>query len=60
LNTVFISHLDWEDRVHGKIHVKLGDFGCAKWLDDNTTMSDTGTVRYKAPVKVLRYQTISC
>ncbi|OWY53844.1 kinase-like protein [Alternaria alternata] len=31
------------------IHVKLGDFGCAKWLDDDITMSDTGTVRYKAP-----------
>lgn len=58
VKTVFISHLDLED-LHGKIHVKLGDFGCAKWLDDDTTMSDTGTVRYKAPVMLSRYQMIS-
>ncbi|RYO45616.1 hypothetical protein AA0116_g13195 [Alternaria tenuissima] len=48
-HNIFVSHLDLTDRVHGKIHVKLGDFGCAKWLDNDTTMSDTGTVRYKAP-----------
>ncbi|KAF2655092.1 kinase-like protein [Lophiostoma macrostomum CBS 122681] len=40
---IFISSLD-------PMHVKIGDFGCAKPLDDNSTMSDTGTERYKAPM----------
>ncbi|CAN9239190.1 unnamed protein product [Alternaria alternata] len=57
-HNILVSYVDLEDRVHRMIHVKLGDFGCAKWLDDDTTMSDTGTVRYKAPVKPSRYQMI--
>jgi serine/threonine protein kinase len=49
---VFISYLDPTDHANGMIDVKLGDFGCAKQLDDETSMSDTGTIRYRAPVSL--------
>lgn len=49
--SVFVSDFEPSDVPgKGRIHVKLGDFGCAKQLDDDTSMSDTGTLRYKAPV----------
>ncbi|OAL46423.1 kinase-like protein [Pyrenochaeta sp. DS3sAY3a] len=37
------------DDTAGRIHVKLGDFGCAKQLEDDTTLSDAGTIHYRAP-----------
>jgi serine/threonine protein kinase len=50
---VFISYLDSQRRsFHGGLVVKLGDFGCAKQLDDDTSISDAGTIRYKAPVSL--------
>ncbi|KAF1951281.1 hypothetical protein CC80DRAFT_597440 [Byssothecium circinans] len=45
---IFISYLDFDNPSDGEIHVKLGDFSCAKQLNDISSMTITGTVGYQA------------